>query len=164
MNKAITFTDYAQAREYANEVYAQGFLPDISNPQQGVYVVKILGEKRAATRELHGLGKIEEKEPTTIAERLGFKTGRAIAKAPVATAQATTGVVTSVAGHITPKRRMFMRHIPSTKGKHPHIDLDMPYLLAHQSKIEPVPGSIGKGFGHKGAGEIEFGYKGIKEE
>jgi hypothetical protein len=59
---------------------------------------------------------------------------------------------------------MFMRHIPNTKGKHPHIDLDMPYLLAHLSKIEPVPGSIGKGFGHKGAGEIEFGYKGIKEE
>jgi len=148
MATAITFYDYTQAKEYADEVHRQGFMPDIIRKGKGTWIVKVLGTKKEVTKELHGLNKIEEKEQPETAEVLGIRTGRALAKVPVTATRFATGITTQAAKHIRPK---FHRAIPTTVGKHPNIDLDMPYTIG-KGRVEPMPGSIGKGWGHKGVG------------
>ena len=64
-----------------------------------------------------------------------------------------------MAKHVAGKRE-FRRHIPTTVGKHPHIDLDMPYVIG-KGHIEPMEGSIGKNWGHRGVGEMETETKDI---
>jgi len=142
----ITFTDYKQAKSYADELYSQGFLPDISNPRKGVYVVKSMGERKAATRELQGLGSLAKISPTKEVQPLPITRG--LVAAPSAVIARTGAIVRKTAQRVG-GRGVFRRHIPTTVGKHPNIGLNMPYTIG-KGRIEPMEGSIGKDWGHKG--------------
>jgi len=78
--------------------------------------------------------------------KVGVK--KIIAPIPTAILSGTQRAATTMMGSMQVKHR-YSRFIPSSEGRHPHIDIQTPYLV-NQSKIEPMPGSIGKGFGHRG--------------
>lgn len=106
MTKGITFIDYTQAKEYADEIYSQGFMPDIVTVNGG-YKVVVLSKTEKPKRGSQGLDKLDNIElPPVDKQAIGFVGG--VLRSP--------GM-----RRVSHFKRSMKSSIPSTKGKHPKI-------------------------------------------